>query len=94
MMLNITLVLDLVITFAFSLNWLVIVIMLSYLDLDIMFIKQILIKCGHYLRQLVGRKFLNPLDIYSAWNLFVPNFSNILDECIPLDIPKPKKVYS
>ena len=36
-------------------------------------------------------EFLNPLDIYSAWNLFVSKFSSILDECIPLDIPKPKK---
>ena len=35
--------------------------------------------------------FLNPLDIYSAWNLFVSKLSSILDECIPLDIPKSKK---
>ena len=34
---------------------------------------------------------MNPLDIYSAWNLFISKFSSILDECIPLDIPKPKR---
>ena len=39
-------------------------------------------------------KFLNPLDIYSTWNLFVSKFSSILNECIPLDILKLKKVYS
>ena len=36
-------------------------------------------------------EILNPLDIYFAWNLFVSKFSSILDECIPLDISKPKK---
>ena len=38
-------------------------------------------------------EFLNPLDIYSAWNLFVSKISSILDERIPLDIPKPKNLF-
>ena len=36
-------------------------------------------------------EFLNLLDIYSIWNLFVSKFSSILNKCIPLDIPKPKE---
>ena len=89
MMLNVFLALDLVITFAFSLNWLVTVIMSSHLDLDI-FTKQILLKIRSLLEAVNWEDFLNPLNIYSAWNLFVSKFSSILNECIPLDILKPK----
>lgn len=48
----------------------------------------------HKMRNLIEEvnwdEILSPLDIHSAWQIFVTKFTDFLDDCIPLDVPRRK----
>lgn len=48
-------------------------------------------KMRHLLALIEWQDFLTPLNIHSAWSEFTLRFTNIINECIPFDIPRHKK---
>ena len=36
---------------------------------------------------------LNPFDLHNAWDYFSATFNDIVLKCIPLEVPRPKKIF-